>query len=193
MNILIVSGFLGAGKTTFIKELIRRTGTNPVILENESPKVLAETESAIRNINPNAGITSSHYTRQSDEWWRSVLAIPAQDINVIESGSDADEFSQLTLNNASLKNPAQLIMLLEDCLRGNMGRIVRAKGTLPVGKETLRFDLADNLYTISDSSQEINQCVFIGRDLDIPKICKRMECLFEKKVSLARAYVSRQK
>ena len=35
MNILIVSGFLGAGKTTFIKELIRRTGTNPVILENE--------------------------------------------------------------------------------------------------------------------------------------------------------------
>jgi G3E family GTPase len=317
MNILIVSGFLGAGKTTFIKELIRRTGTNPVILENEygdnnidamelqssssgknkleilefmegcvcctkkdsfinsvltvfsalspeyliveptgvgmlsriisnlqpilhdnitilkpivvvaprsyrqnmsewetlykdqiqnagivvfskceneSPKVLAETESAIRNINPNAGIISSHYTRQSDEWWRSVLAIPAQEISVIESVSDADEFSQLTLNNASLKNPAQLIMLLEDCLRGDMGSIVRAKGTLPVGKETLRFDLADNLYTISDSSQEISQCVFIERDLDIPKICKRMECLFEeKKVSLARAYVSRQK
>ncbi len=113
MNILIVSGFLGAGKTTFIKELIRRSGTNPVIPENESPKVLAETESAIRNINPNAGIISSHYTRQSDEWWR--------------------------------------------------------------------FDLADNLYTISDSSQEINQCVFIGRDLDIPKICKRMKCLFEEK------------
>ena len=125
MNILIVSGFLGAGKTTFIKELIRRTGTNPVILENESPKVLAETESAIRNINPNAGVISSHYTRQSDEWWRSVLAIPAQNNNVIESGSDADEFSQLTLNNASLKNPAQLIMLLEDCLRGDMGRIVK--------------------------------------------------------------------
>ena len=35
MNILIVSGFLGAGKTTFIKELIRRTRKNIVILENE--------------------------------------------------------------------------------------------------------------------------------------------------------------
>jgi G3E family GTPase len=35
MKILIVSGFLGTGKTTFIKELIRRTGTLPVILENE--------------------------------------------------------------------------------------------------------------------------------------------------------------
>ena len=30
MKILIVSGFLGAGKTTFIKELIRRTGQDIV-------------------------------------------------------------------------------------------------------------------------------------------------------------------
>ena len=35
MKVLVVSGFLGAGKTTFIKELIRRSGTQPVILENE--------------------------------------------------------------------------------------------------------------------------------------------------------------
>ena len=35
MKILVVSGFLGAGKTTFIKELIRRTKKQPVILENE--------------------------------------------------------------------------------------------------------------------------------------------------------------
>lgn len=35
MNILIVSGFLGAGKTTFIKELSRRTKKEFAILENE--------------------------------------------------------------------------------------------------------------------------------------------------------------
>ena len=35
MKVLIVSGFLGAGKTTFIKELIRKTAVNPVVLENE--------------------------------------------------------------------------------------------------------------------------------------------------------------
>lgn len=35
MKVLIVSGFLGAGKTTFIKELIRKTETYPVVLENE--------------------------------------------------------------------------------------------------------------------------------------------------------------
>lgn len=35
MKVLIISGFLGAGKTTFIKELIRRTNKRLVILENE--------------------------------------------------------------------------------------------------------------------------------------------------------------
>lgn len=35
MKVLIVSGFLGAGKTTFIQELARRTGRDFVIYENE--------------------------------------------------------------------------------------------------------------------------------------------------------------
>lgn len=35
MKILVVSGFLGAGKTTFIKNLITKTNVKPVILENE--------------------------------------------------------------------------------------------------------------------------------------------------------------
>lgn len=39
MNILMISGFLGAGKTTFIKELVRRTGRNFVVLENEMGEV----------------------------------------------------------------------------------------------------------------------------------------------------------
>ncbi len=35
MKILIISGFLGAGKTTFIKELVKRSGRKFVVLENE--------------------------------------------------------------------------------------------------------------------------------------------------------------
>nr|WP_315522413.1 GTP-binding protein [Olegusella massiliensis] len=35
MKILVVSGCLGAGKTTFIQELLRRTGKDAVIYENE--------------------------------------------------------------------------------------------------------------------------------------------------------------
>ncbi len=35
MKVLVVSGFLGAGKTRFIRELVRRTRRNFVVLENE--------------------------------------------------------------------------------------------------------------------------------------------------------------
>ena len=39
MKILVVSGFLGAGKTTFIRELLRRTKIRAVVLENEYGEV----------------------------------------------------------------------------------------------------------------------------------------------------------
>lgn len=315
MNILIVSGFLGAGKTTFIKELIKRTGTKPVILENEygdnsidaqelrssstgknkleilefmegcvcctmkdsfvnsvltvfsslspeyliieptgvgrlsniiknitpllhdkitllkpnvivtprsykqnmaeweelykdqivnadtvvfskgeneSPEVLMETEAAIKAINPNADIIRDHYTGQTEEWWRSVLALPAPDTDISENDSEAKNISQITLDDVKLSNLTELITLLEDCLRGELGHIVRAKGTLLVGSETMRFDLADRLYSITDSPQDTSQCVFIGESLDQTKIRSRMGRIFEpKKVSLTRAYVNR--
>ena len=50
MKVLVVSGFLGAGKTTFIQELARRTGRDFVVYENEygqadiDAKVLSETD-----------------------------------------------------------------------------------------------------------------------------------------------------
>ncbi|MBY4798241.1 GTP-binding protein [Collinsella sp. AGMB00827] len=50
MRILVVSGFLGAGKTTFIQELARRSGQDFVVYENEygqadiDAQVLAQTE-----------------------------------------------------------------------------------------------------------------------------------------------------
>ena len=35
MKILVVSGFLGAGKTTFIKEMAQKTKQDFVVMENE--------------------------------------------------------------------------------------------------------------------------------------------------------------
>ena len=39
MKVLVVSGFLGAGKTTFIRELARRIEGSVVVLENEFGEV----------------------------------------------------------------------------------------------------------------------------------------------------------
>lgn len=44
MKILIISGFLGAGKTTFIKELIKKTNRDYCILENEYGSINVDNE-----------------------------------------------------------------------------------------------------------------------------------------------------
>ena len=315
MKILIVSGFLGAGKTTLIKELIKMTGTKPVVLENEygdntidvqdlkqtdktnkleilefmegcvcctmkdsfinsvltafsalspeyliveptgvgklsniienlqpimhgnisllkpivilsprsyrqnmsewpelyrdqvanaqivvfskceseMPEVLAQTEEAIRSINPTAEIIHEHYSGQSEDWWRSLMELPAKEIEIDSSDSTSESISQITLNHAKLENPAQLVMMLEDCLRGEFGHIARAKGNIPVGSETLRFDLADGLYSITDSPETTNQCVFIGETLNKAGICERMGSSLQKEsLSFAKPSISRK-
>ena len=327
MQILIISGFLGAGKTTFIKELIKRTDKNPVIMENEygannldslelqdsakdsdevkvlefmegcvcctmkdsfvnsvlaiysflSPEyliieptgvgklssiienlkpilntvifmlepvvilspltfrqnmrqwpdlytdqianagkiVFSKCENAdaeelkniadqIRKINPSATIVSEHYTKMDDRFWNSLMeagkteatvqgpyvqqskadiskeyntsegvrhsADMSSKNNTNEGTPQTDTISQVSISCAGLHNPAQLVMLLEDCLRGSYGLISRAKGTLWVGGEYLRFDLADRMYAITDTNANNCQCVFIGKNLDEKKL-----------------------
>lgn len=312
MQILIISGFLGAGKTTFIKELIKRTDKNPVIMENEygannldslelqntatdsnevkvlefmegcvcctmkdsfvnsvlaiysslcpeyliiEPTGVGKLSSIIENLKPilntvifmlepvvilspltfrqnmkewpdlytdqiaNAGkiifskcenasaeelnyvveqvrkinktatIVSQHYTKMDDEFWNSLMEagdekIKEQDSYLRHSAdmtnennssedipqTDTINISQVSISCAGLHNPAQLVMLLEDCLRGSYGLISRAKGTLWVGGEYLRFDLADRMYAITDTSADNCQCVFIGKNLDEKKL-----------------------
>lgn len=297
MKILIVSGFLGAGKTTFIKELIRRTDTRPVVMENEygdnnldareleqsqqqpgemkilefmegcvcctmkdsfvnsvltvfsglnpeyliieptgvgrlssilnnlapilhdnitllkplvvisprayrhnmaewpdlyrdqlahaqtvvfskgeseMPELLEETEGLVRRINPGTEIIREHYSRCPDSWWRGLLDLPAAETEVSAEETPAEAFSQLSLRHARLENPTRLILLLEDCLRGELGHVARAKGVLPVGGEMMRFDLAEGQYALTGAPEDDSQCVFIGRDLDREALCRRM-------------------
>ena len=144
--------------------------------EHEDAALLYQTETEIRRINPHAEIVSKHYSGQDDAWWQSFLELPAQPVSLTGSeGNDAD-IDQITLKNAKLDNPAQLIFLLEDCLRGELGMVVRAKGFLPVGEEFLRFDLADSLYAVSGYPQETNECVFIGKALKHEELRRRMNC-----------------
>ena len=305
MKILVVSGFLGAGKTTFIKELIRRTGKFLVILENEygendldsrslkngggeieilefmegcvcctkkdsfvntilsisaalnpefliieptgigklsnilenikkiqyekisilkpllvlSPKNInyylnnfpeiyldqiqnaeqiifskAEQESEdflelakneLLKLNPQSKIISTHYTKQGQEWWDNLLVLENQENKILEINSETElNLEQISLKDAKLANLGELIILLEDILRGELGQIVRAKGVLEVGREFLRFDVADNFYGIIAEENPKNQSVFIGKNINIEKLLRRLNSQ-EKKTNLA--------
>jgi G3E family GTPase len=142
--------------------------------ESTMPEILSQTKEAIRSINPDAEIICEHYSLHSDDWWRSIMDLPAKDMEITSTEESEVSISQITMNHARLHNATELVMMLEDCLRGQFGHIARAKGTIPVGSETLRFDLADGLYSITDSPDDTNQCVFIGESLDKSGICRRM-------------------
>lgn len=297
MKILVVSGFLGAGKTTFIKELIRRTGKFLVVLENEygendldsralkgsgeieilefmegcvcctkkdsfvntilsisaamdpeylvveptgvgrlsnilenigkvqydrisllpsililsprslesnlanygdictdqiknanrilfskaeqePPEILDAAEALVHAINPEAEVLKTHYSLQDDSWWNATLQSSA-DVSCPVSEPEAAElpdYQQISLQHACIANPGELIILLEDVLRGEFGRIPRAKGVLPIGHEYLRFDLADGLYGIikDEDDHPVSQCVFIGKDIDMQALLRRL-------------------
>ena len=311
MKILVVSGFLGAGKTTFIKELIRRTKKQPVILENEygdnnldsrslsgggtleilefmegcvcctkkdsfvntvlsisaamdpeylvieptgigklgnilssirrieyeriallpsvlvlaprsinsylkefpeiytdqvkhaskivfskseneSPELLQRVTEQIRTLNADAEIISSHYSTMDDQWWNALFEGSESAAKVVEApeyrkrslGYSLNDVAQklgqpqqITLKNVALSSPAELIVLLEDVLRGRFGYIPRAKGVVLVGAEYLRFDLADNLYAIigADEKEPKSQLTFIGNRLDVEGLRARFE------------------
>lgn len=313
MKILVVSGFLGAGKTTFIKELIRRTKKQPVILENEygdnnldsrslsgggaleilefmegcvcctkkdsfvntvlsisaamdpeylvieptgvgklgnilssirrieyeriallpsvlvlaprsinsylkefpeiytdqvkhaskivfskseneSPELLQRVTDQIRALNADAEIISSHYSTMDDQWWNALFEGSQSAAKVIETpeyrkrtlgyslndvAQNLGQPQQITLKNIALSSLAELIILLEDVLRGRFGYIPRAKGVVLVGAEYLRFDLADNLYAIigADEKEPKSQLTFIGNRLDVEGLRARFQQL----------------
>ncbi len=297
MKVLIVSGFLGAGKTTFIKELIRRSGTRPVIMENEygennldaqelqqslpeqkemkilefmegcvcctmkdsfvnsvltifsgldpeylvieptgvgrlgsimenlkpilhdniqllkpvvvlsprtydsnlaewpslygdqianagivvfskgeheDPAVLESVKEKVRELNPDAEIISDHYSKQPDEWFRSLMELPGEVKTETGNTGEEEAFTQVSFHSAKLNQPSELVLLLEDCLRGEFGHIARAKGILPVGDELLRYDLADRQYAITGAPEGENQNVFIGKELDAEGLARHL-------------------
>ena len=330
MKILIVSGFLGAGKTTFIKELIRRTGQDIVILENEygdtdidkgelsssgdisvlelmegcvcctvregfansvltiasalspafliveptgaallsriidnlsritygdisllppvtlvSPRSIDQSMACFGDIYadqlkaagqiifskcenedpgalrlakekllktaPSARVAAEHYSRMGEEWWLGLLGAESRPARLSKKYSyysskfcrrplgyagrqdclalSADILGDMPLTcqaaqlpeECSFRSPApmsvpELIMLLEDALRGRYGGIVRAKGILETGGGYVRFDLADGLYSITgaDGVSTEPQCVFIGRQLRPAEIAARL-------------------
>ncbi|MCD8052677.1 MAG: GTP-binding protein [Lachnospiraceae bacterium] len=284
MKILVVSGFLGAGKTTFIKELIRKTGQRPVVMENElgetdldsreiaadgqtdvlefmegcvccsmkesftssvitisatlSPeylivelsgvgrlgnilanlrkvcyeqirllppvvivtprslrenlslygdicsdqignagvivlskienedvRVIAETVEQIRAMNPSAQILETPYTGMPEDWWNALLR-DGREVQPRLVRDGEDEIDQYSLRNVFLHSEADLILFLQELLRGQFGDITRAKGVVRAGRQWLRFDVADSLYAIrGEEKEERSQCVFIGRDI----------------------------
>ncbi len=179
-------------------------------LEHASTELVQQVAEYIASINPSARIVSSPYEEQPDWWWSALLCQQAGDMRWLPSDTrkqaedvcsqietahqqaegtyqyDGDthqhagdtrhanaeththiSIEQYSFKNARLLTEADLLLFLEELLRGRFGSIVRAKGVVCAGGQHLRFDVADFMYCVTqgDVSAE-GQCVFIGRDIN---------------------------
>jgi len=171
------------------KDQIRNAGT--VIfskIENEDCDFLREIRRKLLEINSNIEIVDCNYENQETCWWNGLLGVTTivqkkGDLEEITSQEHVQEhhhygkndLQSFTIKDVFLNNPAQLVVLLEDILHGDMGEICRAKGTLMAGKIPIRFDLADGLYALKGEENDNwkTELVFIGKEINKSKILSR--------------------
>ena len=152
-------------------------------IENEDEDYMAQVSSEIRKINKTAAISDTPYKMHEDAWWDEILSDTNDETDSANDGEDNDsdviplsaKLEQVSFRDVSLTSVSELILLLEDVLRYELGNITRAKGVIKTGHDYVRFDLADRRYAISGADEAIdNQSVFIGSSPDMSKLEKRL-------------------
>lgn len=136
-------------------------------IENEAPEVIADVKRRVLDLNPNAAVIDTPYPAMGESWFNA-LTTEGEAPPAAES-TESDRLEQLTLQDAAMTAPEQLILLLEALIHGRLGSVARAKGVVPCGGTWLRFNAADGLYQIAavdpKDEPQAAQCVFIGAEV----------------------------
>ena len=151
-------------------------------IENEASNILNKIKDEIHKINPDAWVSDVPYKGHDDKWWNAILADPdvsTADAEYEDADSETDNepvyMKHVSFRDVQLSNVSELILLLEDVIRYDIGSIVRAKGAVRAGDDFIRFDVADRMYVISGADETLdNQAVFIGDNPDMNKLEKRL-------------------
>ena len=141
--------------------------------ENDDDSFLNQVSQNIYDINNDVEIIKEHYSKQTDDFFENLLK-DVNDHDIVSQEDDNISLDEITCKKAYLESLPELILFLEDIIHGTFGEIIRAKGTIKVGKEFLRFDIADGLYGIIGEEGNESQCVFIGNNIKVDKLLSRI-------------------
>ncbi len=138
--------------------------------ENVSNDEKQEVKNYLRTINKSCIIFTEHYSSFENTDWLNLLN---KDLagQVIKEEREAILLDSFALNAVYMDDLTTLIFFLEQLVRNEFGKIVRAKGQLKVQEEYLQFDVSNNRYSITnfDGNTE-GKVVFIGENIDRIKI-----------------------
>ncbi len=140
--------------------------------------VINRVKAELSEINPSARILSTDYRREGDDFFKKLFEEEGKFNGVSgNAGPEGDEpgFTEVSVLNASAGSVGELVFFMEELLRFRYGHIIRAKGTVKVGKELLRVDLSDVRYSITAAEENAARgFVLIGEEMDDKAILMRL-------------------
>lgn len=129
----------------------------------------------LHSIHPDADIVLEHYTHKNLDWWEHLLNTDLKGNSLTFDSCKTPDLENFGLEGISLPSPTHIIQFLEDLIRNEFGQICRAKGLIPAGNCTIRFDVVDDRYSICEFKDSKDaKCIFIGKNLQRNLIRKRL-------------------
>lgn len=137
--------------------------------ENFSETEKYEISTYLKNLNPSAEIWTNPYKNMDDSWWNKLFENKNEkNVEGVEEGELPDTFS---IKEVCAETPENLILFLENLVRGVYGNIIRSKGCIKAGKEKIRFDSVGERYAlIGGENEEACNAVFIGTNINKQRI-----------------------
>ncbi len=157
--------------------------------ENLFAEELDRLHDLLTEINPTAEILTQDGTSMPDSWWDSLLRTARSGAPTVQAESSASPtpLDQITLRSPSVPSPVHLFSLLDDIVRGQYGRILRAKGVISSGGQRLRFELVDGRWNVTAcEGSEQAAATFIGIGLRRSALRQRLSPANNASQELAR-------
>lgn len=146
---------------------------------------LEELARRIKKRHPKAEVLTRHYTAMEPDWWESLLHTDLEGNRIRAEAIEEAELESLGLKEISLPGANHLIDFLERLIRGEFGRICRAKGFVDVGNSWLRFDVVDDRYSVCGFAEaERGKSVFIGNQIERNKLRKLLTKNSQKRIKI---------
>lgn len=137
--------------------------------------------SKLRLINTEAHIVRTPYDSIPPEWWENILQEPLHasfrtplfSKKIAEPDIESLSFSGIRFD--SIESLSQIFSVL---LEGRFGKVVRAKGFVPINGQWAKFDIAGERYKIEDCPpMKTAKAVVIGSVLEKPALEKLFGCM----------------
>lgn len=169
IKIDIISGFLGAGKTTLIKKLLTVFSTDKkkvVLIENEFGKIGIDGEIIQREGIEVYEISQGCICCSMKNDFLNTLT------EILEKNKTGDnDFDTFGLKTSKIFNETQLVSLLTDLKNKQYGKILRGKGFLRSKHGFFQISYVNGQFSISlDNIESKGRISFIGQNLNKQKL-----------------------